>query len=156
MAKDFDTGGDMPPDAGSVVSNDTGANSGGDIASDGGVDLNTGDAAKADGGFAKATLMSYDATLPEDYAGDAGARPPDSAIYTEAPVRPSFEDQYPGWTISDGTTGGTEHPTSQEIAEDLNALGEYAGPAEEAHPDSLIVEEPVAEQHPPDPPEGSE
>jgi len=155
MAKDFDTSSDMIPEVGSEVSRDTGADYGGDIASDDGVDLNAGDATKADGGFAKATMMSYDASLPEDYTAD-GTRPPDSAIYTEAPARPSLEDQYPGWNITDGTSEASGQRTPQDVAEDLNALGEYAGPAEESHPDSLIVEEPVAEQHPPDPPEGSE
>ena len=74
MAKDIIMCNDISP---AVGSGGAGADFGGDLAKDDGVDLNA-------GGLAKATMMSYDAPPPEDYSGMA-TRPPDSAIYTEAP-----------------------------------------------------------------------
>ena len=100
MAKDFDTSSDMIPEVGNEVSRDAGADCGGDIAGDDGVDLNADSASGADSVAAKATMMSYDATLPEDYTADAGVRPPDSAIYTEAPAPVPIEQ--PGWTYTMG------------------------------------------------------
>jgi len=76
MAKDITMCNDVSPDVGAGAGG-AGADFGGDLAGNKGVDLNVGEVSKA-------TLMSYDAPPPEDYSGMA-ARPPDSAIYTEAP-----------------------------------------------------------------------
>ena len=147
MAKDFDTSGDMIPEVGSEVSRDTGADCGGDIASDEGVDLNASDTSKAEVGFAKATMMSADAALPEDYTAATHVRPQDYAevTYIDQPIK-TPED----WAAEYGGTIEQPHDVRDTMIE------QGRGPAPETPPDSLIVEEPVAEQHPPDPPEGSE
>ena len=140
MAKDFVTGGDVSSDISSDLGNDVARSDfGGDLAGDNGVDLNesggygynpdhdaSGDtytaayhesgevrnpyAGSENEGFAKAA-MAYEAPPPPDYTTDA-IRPPDSAIYTEAP----------------------EHAgkTPEQIAAEMAEAWDYAGPANES------------------------
>jgi hypothetical protein len=82
MGKNFEGGNDISPDVASNVGSDTGADYGGDLAGDAGVDLNAGG---ANGGVAKATIMSYEAPPPENYTNVA-MRSPDYAEVTEAPA----------------------------------------------------------------------
>ena len=133
MVRDFNSNSnDMNPDTGRGAARDTRADFGGDLAGNDGVDLNAGDASKADDGFAKAMIMDT-APPPDIYE-------PPSAIYESAPAdvqdRPNFQDQYPDWNITDGTTKG---PTIED-----------GDPA----PESNVENYPDAEyaDEPPDPP----
>ena len=101
MAKDMATCNDIIPDTGGAAG--VGADFGGDLAGNKGVDLNA-------GRVSKATMMSYDTPLPEDYSGMT-VQAPDSAIYAEAP----------------------EHAgrTPEQVVAEMQEAWDYAGPANE-------------------------
>ena len=170
MAKDFDTSSDMIPEVGSEVSKDAGADYGGDIAGDDGVDLNAetqslskcgkrGLAAGMAGlGVATAPFaplhgQSMDMNNPESILG------PRTEIHAPAPERPpspldevagigaTIEQGEPAPDNRDMQPFGGRYGTSEEIEERSRGIEDRTEPE---------VEEPVAEQHPPDPPEGSE
>ena len=140
MAKDFDTGGDIPPDAGSVVSNDAGANSGGDIASNDGVDLNAGDA-----NFAKASVKDrlIAAGLIPVAATGAYAQPNEH-------VQGILNDPVPGYHQ---TIDMPPNKTPEDWAAEMGETIREGDPAPEAP--ELTVEEPMVAGSPP-PSEGSE
>ena len=113
MAKDIVICNDIIPDTGGTY---CGARSdfGGDLAGDRGVDLNA-------GVVSKATMMSYEAPPPEDYSGMT-TRPPDSAIYTEAPEHAGrtpeqvAAEMQEAWGYNEPATDnrGTEEQTPHE------------------------------------------
>ena len=144
MAKDFATGGDVSSDVGSNTDSVARSDFGGDLANDNGVDLNANDVAKADGGrrglaaglagvgvvtspFAPLADQPIDTNNPDSILG------PRTEIHAPAPERPqqTFEQQYPGWAISDGTIEESPLPTPLEEAAEIGATIEQGGTVDE-------------------------
>ena len=125
----------MMPEVGSEVSKGTGADSGGDIAGDDGVDLNAGD-----GNLAKSSAR--------DRLIAAGLLPVAATGAYEQPnehVQGILNDPVPGYHQ---TIELPPHKTPQEIAAEMGATIREGDPAPES--DVPPVFEPVAEQPPPD------